>query len=109
MTVPWARSTESDDSATTVTLLEAGLNPLGIQGVRPLSSAELDLVGREAEAAGLLRTGGAAATDPLVRATTCGWIGRNSVVAAAITPLHPAFTRWLACGTAGAETMAMPR
>ncbi len=109
MTAPWARSTEANDGATTVTLLEAGLNPLGIQGVRPLSSAELDLVGREAEAAGLLRAGGAAATDSLVRATTCGWIGRNGVVAAAITPLHPAFTRRLACGTAGAETVAMPR
>ena len=89
MTAPWARSTEADDGVTTMALLEAGLNPLGIQGVRPLSSAELDLVGREAEAAGLLRAGGAAATDSLVRATTCGWIGRNGVVAAAITPAAP--------------------
>ena len=109
MAAPWARSTEADDGAATVTLLGTGLHPLGLQGVRPLRPAELDLVGRDAEAAGLLRAGGTTATDPLVRATTCSWIGRNGVVAAAIIPLHPAFTRWLACGTAGAETVARPR
>ena len=108
MAAPWARSTE-DNGVTTVTLLGAGLHPLGIQGVRPLNKAELDLVGREAEAAGLLRAGAPGATDPLVRAATCGWIARNGVAAAAITPLHPAFTRWLACGNAGAETVARPR
>ena len=106
---PWARSTEADDGATTLALLDAGLHPLGIQGVRPLGNAELELVGREAEAAALLRVGETAATDPLVRAVTCGWIGRNGVAAAAITPLHPAFTRWLACGNAGSEPVAGPR
>ena len=106
---PWAWSTEAEGGAVTVTSLAAELHPLGIQGVRPLTKAELDLVGREAEAAGLLQAGGTKATDPLVRAATCGWIGRNGVVAAAIAPLHPAFTRWLACGNAGVEPVARPR
>ena len=102
MAAPWARSTETPDGAVTVTVLATELQPLGIQGVRPLSAAELDLAGRESEAARLLQAGAADATNPLVRAATCGWIARNGVVAAAITPLHQAFTRWLACGdTAG--------
>ena len=83
---PWARSTEAVNGTMAVTLLQAGLHSIGIQGVRPLGPAESTLIAREKEAETLLRAG---KTDPLVRAITCGWIMRNVVVAAAITPLHP--------------------
>ena len=105
---PWARSTKTRGGAVTVTSLAAELHPLGIQGVRPLTKTELDLVGREDEAARLLQAGAPDAGDPLVRAATCGWIGRNGLVAAAITPLHPAFTHWLSCGNLGLEPAARP-
>ena len=105
----WARSTETRDGAVVVTSLAAELHPLGIQGVRPITKTELDLVGREVEAARLLQAGPPDANGPLVRAATCGWIGRNGLVAAAITPLHPAFTRWLSCGNLGSEPAAKPR
>lgn len=108
MAAPWARSTESRGGAVTVTSLAAELHPLGIQGVRPITKTELDLVGREDEAARLLQAGAPDANSPLIRAATCGWIGRNGLAAAAITPLHPAFERWLSCGNLGSEPAARP-
>ena len=94
---PWAQATENADGSVSVKVLQSMLHPLGIQGVRPLRSGEWELAGREAEVAALLRAGGDRATDELVRAYTCNWIARQGVIAAAITPLHPAFTQWLAC------------
>ncbi len=75
------------------------LKPLGIQGVRPLGPDEGVLAGRGQEVADRLLAGGEGATDRPVRDFTCNWIGRHGVVAAVITPLHPAFVRWLGCAT----------
>ncbi len=96
---PWALSVGRPDGTATVMVLQRTLHPLGIQGVRPLRAGELAVAGHEAEAktAALLEAGGNEAMDGSVRATTCNWIDRNGVVAAAITPLHPRFTGWLAC------------
>ena len=94
---PWARSTLGAAGDIAVERLSARLQPLGIQGVRPLGSAEVALAAREQDAASLLRTGGPAATDGVVRAFTCGWIARQGVVAATILPRHPGFADWLAC------------
>lgn len=76
-------------------------NPLGLQGVRPLGAAEIALAGREQDLAGQLLASGPGATNGLVRDVTCGWIGRQGVAAAAITPLHPGFVRWMACPGVG--------
>jgi hypothetical protein len=97
MAAPWARITQSSSGATMVEQLSFRLQPLGIQGVRPLSRAELPLIAREQEVADRLLAGGDQFDDGLVRDFTCGWIGRLGVVAAAITPRYPAFVRWLAC------------
>lgn len=94
---PWARSTLRADGTVTVEPLRTRLEPLGVQGVRPLTAAESALAGQEGEVARLLLAGGQGAEAGLVRDYTCGWIGRLGIVAAAITPLHPAFSRWLAC------------
>ena len=94
---PWARSTERPDGTVTVALLQPGLRPLGLQGVRPLRAGEAELARRDAEAAAQLRAGGSGASDGLVHDFTCNWIARNGVVAAALTPLHPAFVQSLAC------------
>ena len=77
--------------------LSRRLQPLGLQGVRPLGAAEIALAGCEQDVAERLLTGGTQATDSLVRDVTCGWLSRQGVVAAAITPLHPGFVRWLTC------------
>ena len=97
MAAPWARVTLEAGGAQRVERLSQRLRPLGIQGVRPLGPAEITLAGRETEAAERLLAGGTMATDSLVRDVTCGWISRQGVVAATITPLHPEFVRWLAC------------
>ena len=94
---PWAKSTVDATGRVGVERLSPRLRPLGVQGVRPLRSEEIVLIDREQEVARLLLAGGAAATNGLVRDFTCGWIGRQGVAAAAIMPLHPGFTRWLAC------------
>ncbi len=96
---PWALSVARPDGTVTVTVLQRTLDPLGIQGVRPLRTGELAVAGHEAEAktAALLEAGGNEAMDDSVRATTCNWIDRNGVVAAAITAVHSRFTGWLAC------------
>ena len=95
---PWARVTEAPDDMVSVEVLQPTLHFLSIQGVRPLGAGELAPAEREAEAAALLQAGDGRATDGLVRASVCGWVARNGVIAATVTPLHPAFTRWLACG-----------
>jgi hypothetical protein len=97
MAAPWARVMLDARGIQRVERLTRHLRPLGLQGVRPLGTAEIALADREQDVAELLLTGGTPATDNLVRELTCGWISRQGVVAAAITPLHPGFTRWLAC------------
>ncbi len=98
MAAPWARATLGADGGLLIEPLSPRLKPLGIQGVRPLKPGETALAGREQEAADRLLAGGDGTTDPLVRDVTCNWISRQGVVAATITPHHPAFTRWLDCG-----------
>lgn len=97
MTAPWARTLLDADGVIHVEQLSPHLNPLGMQGVRPLRSEEIALAGREEEAAERLLAGGEQATGGLVREVTCGWIGRQGVVASAITPRHQSFMRWLDC------------
>lgn len=97
MAAPWARMMQSTSGTVGVERLSLRLQPLGVQGVRPLRSAEMALIAREQEVAGRLLAGGDQFDDGLVRDFTCSWIGRLGMVAAAITPSHPAFVRWLAC------------
>lgn len=97
VTAPWAKSTLSSTGEMVVEQLMARLQPLGLQGVRPLSSAEIILIGREQEVGQRLLAGGERAADDVVRDFTCSWMARQGVVAAAIMPLHPDFQRWLAC------------
>jgi hypothetical protein len=94
---PWAKSTLNSTGENVVEQLSTRLRPLGSQGVRPLRSEEIALLGREQEVAQRLLGGGKPATDGVVRDFTCSWISRQGVVAAAIMPLHPAFEHWLAC------------
>lgn len=93
MTAPWAKSTLSSNGEVVVEQLSARLQPLGLQGVQPLESAEIVLIGREQKVAQRLLAGGERATDSVVRDFTCSWIARQGVVAAAIMPLHPDFQR----------------
>ena len=97
MSAPWAKSTRSATGVIAIERLSNRLRPLGIQGVRPLRSSEIAVGDREPEMARLLFAGGTAATNGVVREVTCAWIARQGVVAAAIMPLHPSFTKWLAC------------
>ena len=101
MAAPWARVTLEATGAQRVVQLSRRLRPLGIQGVRPLGLAEITLADRETEAGERLLAGGTQARSNLVRDVTCGWISRQGVVAATITPLHPGFVRWLACSRTG--------
>ena len=94
---PWAWSLESAGGMTTVAVFQSTIHPLGIQGVRPLRAGEGELAGHGAKVAALLRFGSDPASADLIRTYTCNWIDRQGVVAAAIMPLHPSFTRWLAC------------
>ena len=97
MAAPWAKSTLNSTGKIVVEQLSARLRPLGLQGVRPLRSEEIALLGREQEVEQRFLVGGKPATDGVVRDFTCSWISRQGVVAAAIMPLHPSFERWLAC------------
>jgi len=97
MAAPWSKSTLSASGEIVVERLSHQLRSLGIQGVRPLQGTEIVLANREQEVTRLLLAGGTSATSDVVRNFTCAWISRQSVVAAAITPLHPDFVAWLAC------------
>ena len=97
MTVPWAELIQTSDGAVDVESLSGRLEPLSLQGVRPLRSAEVTLIAREQEVVDQLLADGSPSDDRLLRDFTCSWMGRLSVVAAAIAPSHPAFMRWLAC------------
>jgi hypothetical protein len=97
MTAPWAMITRDASGGTVVERLSLDLRPVGVQGVRPLRSAELALIGREQDVADRLLAGGDPVNDGLVHDFTCGWIGRMGLIAAEITPRHSAFMHWLAC------------
>lgn len=97
MAAPWAKSTLGPTGEIVVDRLSVRLQSLGIQGVRPLRSTEIALADREQEVTRRLLAGGDQARSGVVRDFTCGWIARQGVVAAAITPLHPGFMAWLAC------------
>lgn len=97
MAAPWAKITQSASGGVVVERLSDRLQPLGVQGVRPLRNAEMALIGREQEATDRMLAGGDEPEDGIVRDFACGWTARQGVVAAAIMPRHPAFARWLAC------------
>ena len=88
---------QTSDGAVDVESLSGRLEPLSLQGVRPLRSAEVTLIAREQEVVDQLLADGSPSDDRLLRDFTSSWMGRLSVVAAAIAPSHPAFMRWLAC------------
>ena len=67
MAAPWASSTLGANGGVVVERLSIRLQPLGVQGVRPLRSAEIALVSREQEVAGRLLAGGDQATAGVVR------------------------------------------
>lgn len=95
---PWARSVGKPGGAVRVELLRRRLDPIGIQGVRPMGAGEAELAGRQEEVAVLLLSPRLdPAAESLVRAFYCNWLGRQGVVAAAIMPRHPEFHRWLSC------------
>ena len=96
LAAPWAMITQDASAGTVVERLSRSLQPIGVQGVRPLRSAELALIGREQEVTDRLLEGDRV-DDGLIRDFTCGWIGRMGLIAAEITPRHSAFVRWLAC------------
>ena len=95
---PWAVVETRPDAPARLIPLTPNLVPLGIQGVRPMSGEELALAGREPEVDALLTAPPDAAGAALIRAFHCGWARRQSAVAAAILPRHPAFAAWLGCG-----------
>ena len=94
---PWATSTLGSTGEIVVERLVTRLQLLGVQGVRPLSTAEIALADREQDVTQRLIAGGDQATDAVVRDFMCGWIARQGVVAAAIMPLHSDFKHWLNC------------
>ena len=64
---PWGRSTLDGEGRLVVERLTTRLQPLGIQGVRPLSAVEITLLDQESAAAKLLLAGGGQARDGVVR------------------------------------------
>lgn len=95
---PWARSVGTPGVAARVELLRPWLEPIGMQGVRPMRAGEAELAGRQEEAAALLLSPRLdPAAEELVRAFYCNWLGRKGVLAAAIMPRHPEFHLWLSC------------
>ena len=80
MAAPWAKLTIRRDGGAVVHRLSDRLQPLGIQGVRPLATAEIALVPREQEVADRLLSGRGLG-DEVVQAFTCNWIARQGVVA----------------------------
>ncbi len=94
---PWARSEGKPGEAPRVEVIRRTLESLGIQGVRPMLPAELQLAGREEEVAALLTSPLSPASEPLIRAYYCKWRSLNGVIAATLVPRHPEFFAWLRC------------
>jgi hypothetical protein len=94
---PWARGTLQPGHALQIEILRRSLEPLGIQGVRPMQANEMKLAQRQAQIEALLWAPASAEHSRLIRAFYCNWYGRQGVMAAAIEPRHSAFFRWLQC------------
>lgn len=97
MAAPWARGDGNLAGPLRVELLRRSLEPIGIQGVRPMQPWEIQLASRQEEAGALLLRPLNTATDGLIRAFYCNWKARQGTVAATIAPRHPGFFRWLEC------------
>jgi hypothetical protein len=90
---PWARIDTTADGASKLTVLTKTLDGNDIQGVKPISKAEADLVGGVCQASEALEAGDLA----LVKPSWCAWLKHNGVIAAKLKPNHQAFFTALAC------------
>ena len=99
---PWARVELRPGAATAAIVpLSARLEPLDIQGVRPIDGATLAILRTEEQvtAAGRRLTAlpdPAAAETAELRAFYRAWLSLNGVIASAIRPDHGAFLAWVA-------------
>ena len=100
---PWARIEEraADRDGARVKVLSRDLDPIGVQGVSPISREEL-LATRGEPIQRLLESLIQAATDPpaatlgRVRTFYRAWIRENGVMAEGLRPFHPALFEWVA-------------
>ena len=90
---PWARIDTAADGASKLTVLTKTLSSADIQGVKPISKAEADLVTGVFETSAALEAGQLAALKP----SWCAWLKYNGVIAAKLEPNHAAFFTALAC------------
>jgi hypothetical protein len=91
---PWARIDLSAEGARNLTTLSSALEPFDTQGVRPVSKAEVEVLGQLAEAEASLRKNDLDA----VKAGYCAWRSMNGTIAQRIEPKHAAFFKALRCG-----------
>ena len=104
---PWAKALLDSpfrSEGLRMEILSRQLQVLGIQGVRPLSSQEMEIMKEEYRArdALLLWT---TAPSPVseqdrkrMKDYYCQWVNSNGLIAANIRPLHEEFFTWLGCG-----------
>ncbi|MER2563762.1 MAG: hypothetical protein ABTQ32_23735 [Myxococcaceae bacterium] len=90
---PWGRVDVSADGTATFTAVSKSLEGNDIQGVRPITKAEADVVRQVFETSEALRAGDLAA----VKEPWCRWLRYNGVIAAKLKPKHEAFFTALAC------------
>lgn len=99
---PWARvSLRPGQPAQTAVWVQT-IQPLGVQGVRPMTAEALQAVKDSASApadlAGLTQLpADDSPTARRIRQRYCAWRSANGVVAEALQPRHATFFAWLGC------------
>lgn len=90
---PWARVVTTADGTSKLEVLSKALEGNDIQGVKPISSTDADIVGKVFETDEALRAGDLAT----LKGPWCRWLRYNGVIAAKLKPKHQAFFTALAC------------
>lgn len=90
---PWARIDTAADGTSKLTVVTKTLDGADIQGVKPISKAEAELVTGVFQTGEALKAGDVAALKP----SWCAWLQYNGVIAAKLKPNHQSFFTALAC------------
>lgn len=90
---PWARVDVAADGTSNLTVISKALEGNDIQGVKPITKAEADMVPKVFETDEALRAGDVAS----VKEPWCRWLRYNGVIATKLKPKHEAFFTALAC------------
>lgn len=99
---PWARIRVKgpNDAEPQLELLSKTIRESGIQGVRPLSKAEISIYkGGETLKAAILgmKTAPDRKLAARIKAYYCQWLRHNGRISSHIVPNHKPFVHWLAC------------